>query len=375
MNKKIWFDPEGDLDVFFSNMDAAVTAGARSLFLLSCDANDFPLDAVNLKLGGLQVPVFGGIFPQIIHGYSNAVRGTLVCALDVTVEVHHVECLSDPETDIAARISGFDAALQAMPTIMVLLDSVASRITPVLDATYDALGMNRHYLGGGAGSLNFIQKPCLFSNAGVLADAAQLVGMPMNCGVEVGHGWQVLSGPFLVTRSEGATIHELDYRPAFEVYREEVEKVSAQRFDQFPFFEIANRHPFGLKKWEGDIIVRETIVRQANSLVCVGEIADGALLYILTGDADELIRTVGKVSGNLHIDGGFVVAFDCIGRSLFLGDRYPEEVAAMSNALPGNVPLFGVLTIGEIAGRDEGCLEFYNKTIVMGALAGGKAPR
>jgi len=81
------------------------------------------------------------------------------------------------------------------------------------------------------------------------------------------------------------------------------------------------------------------------------------------------------VSGSLHIDGGFVVAFDCIGRSMFLGDRYPEEVAAMSKELPDNVPLFGVLTIGEIAGRDEGCLEFYNKTIVMGALAGGKAPR
>ena len=189
MNKKIWFDPEGDLDVFFSNIDAAVAAGARSLFLLSCDANNFSVDAINLKLNGLQVPVFGGIFPQIIHARSNAARGTLVCALDVAVEVHHVEHISDPETDIALQIAGFDAALQAMPTIMVLVDSVASRITPMLDAVYDALGMNRHFLGGGAGSLDFIQKPCLFSNAGVLTDSAQLVGMPMNGGVEVGHGW------------------------------------------------------------------------------------------------------------------------------------------------------------------------------------------
>jgi hypothetical protein len=47
----------------------------------------------------------------------------------------------------------------------------------------------------------------------------------------------------------------------------------------------------------------------------------------------------------------------------------------MSGELPDNVPLFGVLTIGEIAGRDAGCLEFYNKTVVMGAFAGGKAPR
>lgn len=375
MNKKIWFEPEGELDRFFSNMDAAVAAGARSLFLLSCEANHFPVGELNRKLGGLPVPVFGGIFPQIIHARRNVVRGTLVCALDAAVEVHHVERISDPQTDIAAQISGFDTALQAMPTIMVLVDGVAKRITTVLDAIYDALGMNRHYLGGGAGSLNFIQKPCLFSNAGVLADAAQLVGMPMRSGVEVGHGWQVLSGPFLVTCSEGATIHELDYRPAFEVYREEVEKISGARFEQRPFFEIANRHPFGHKKWEGDIIVREAMVRQGDSLVCAGELADGALLYVLAGDADELIRTVGDVARRLQVDGGVVLAFDCIGRSLFLGDRYPEEIAAMTDALPENIPLFGALTVGEIAGRDEGCLEFYNKTIVLGALADGKAPR
>jgi hypothetical protein len=371
VNTKIWFDPEGDLDKFFSNIDAAVAAGARSLFLLSCDANNFSVDAINHKLNGLRVPVFGGIFPQIIHARQNAVRGTLVCALDVAVEVHHVEQISDPETDIASQIAGFDGALQSMPTVMVLVDGVASRITALLDATYDALGMNRHYLGGGAGSVNFIQKPCLFSNAGVLTDSAQLVGLPMSGGVEVGHGWQVLSGPFLVTRCAGTTIHELDYRPAFEVYREEVEKISAQRFDQHPFLEIANHHPFGLKKWEGDIIVREAVVRQGDSLVCVGEIPDGALLYVLTGDADELIRAVGSVSGRLNVDDGFVVVFDCIGRSLFLGDRYSEEVAAIAKALPDNMPLFGVLTLGEIAGRDEGCLELYNMTVVMGALAGG----
>lgn len=375
MNTKIWFEPTGDLALFFGNIDAAVAAGARSLFLLSCDANDFPLEALNRKLSSLPIPVFGGIFSQIIQERSNVARGTLVCALDVTAQVFHVERISDPATDLAAQIAGFDAALQAMPTILVLVDSVARRITSVLDATYDALGMNRHYLGGGAGALGLVQKPCLFGNAGVLADAAQLVGLPLRSAVEVGHGWRVLSGPFLVTRCEEATIHELDYRPAYEVYREAVEKISAHYFEQKSFPEIANHHPFGLKKWQGDIIVREAIARQENSLVCAGEIADGALLYVLTGNADELIQTVGDVAGRLHFEGGFVLAFDCIGRVSFLGERYAQEVAAMADALPDHVPLFGALTVGEIASRDEGCLEFYNKTIVMGALADGTASR
>ncbi len=375
MNKKIWFDPEGDLDAFFRNMDAAVAAGARSLFLLSCVANDFPVDTVNRKLAGIPIPVFGGIFPQLIHARIATKRGTLVCALDEVVTVHHVEHISDPETDMAAQIARFESALQDMPTIMVLVDGVAQRIGAALDATYDALGVNRHYLGGGAGSIEYIQKPCLYSNAGLREDALQLAGLPLQSRVEVGHGWQVLSGPFLATSSEHSTIHELDYRPAFEVYREEIERLSGQRFDQHPFLEIANNYPFGLKKWEGEIIVREAVIRQGNSLACVGEIPDGALLYILTGDVDELIRTVGDVSARLHPDGGFVVAFGCIGREMLMGERYPEEVAAMSRELPDDMTLFGVLTLGEIAGRDEGCLDFYNMTVVMGALAGGKAPR
>lgn len=375
MNKKIWFDPDGDPDRFFSNMDAAVASGARSLFLLSCVANDFPVDAVNRKLGGLTIPVFGGIFPQIIHARSAHQRGTLVCALDDVVTVRHVEHISDPQTDLAMQIARFEADLHEMPTIMVLVDGVAKRIGAVLDATYDALGVNRHYLGGGAGSIEYIPKPCLYSNAGMRVDCLQLVGMPMQSRVEVGHGWKVLSGPFLATRSEHSTVHELDYRPAFEVYREEVEKISGQRFDQRPFLDIANSYPFGLKKWEGEIIVREAVIREDNSLICVGEIPDGALLYILTGDADELIRTAGGVSARLEADGGFAVAFDCIGRSMLLGERYAEEVSAMSAELPADMTLFGVLTLGEIAGRDEGCLDFYNMTVVMGALAGGQASR
>lgn len=375
MNTNIWFDAEGDLDKFFSNMDAAISAGARSLLLLSCTANDFPVDALDRKLRSLPLQVFGGIFPKIIHHRVHVSRGTLVYALDVPVEVRHVERISEPDTNIAAQIAVFERAMQPMPTIMMLVDCVAKRISDVLDATYDALGMDRHFLGGGAGTLEFVQMPCLFSNAGMLMDAAQLVGIPMVGRVEVGHGWQPLSGPFLVTRCEGATIHELDYRPAFEVYREAVERICGKPFDQDAFFETASLHPFGIKKWEGEIIVREAIVKQGSSLMCAGEIPDGALLYILTGDADELIHTAGVVAGRLHVENERVLIFDCISRTLFLGDRYPEELAAVSRALPAHLPLIGALTLGEIANRDEGCLELFNKTLVIGALSDGQAAR
>ena len=60
--------------------------------------------------------------------------------------------------------------------------------------------------------------------------------------------------------------------------------------------------------------------------------------------------------------------FDCISRTLFLQDRFHEEVDNIRNALPPGVPLAGCLSLGEIADAGNTCLEFFNKTIVLGVL-------
>ena len=65
----------------------------------------------------------------------------------------------------------------------------------------------------------------------------------------------------------------------------------------------------------------------------------------------------------------FVV--DCITRPSALGDRFSEELHAISDQLsigsPEQEP-FGILSLGEISSYGDGLLEFFNRTIVVGTF-------
>ncbi len=64
-----------------------VAAGAQSLLVLACDANGFTPAQVDAHLQALPMPVFGGIFPEIIAAGRKLERGSIVCGLPVAATV------------------------------------------------------------------------------------------------------------------------------------------------------------------------------------------------------------------------------------------------------------------------------------------------
>jgi hypothetical protein len=248
----------------------------------------------------------------------------------------------------------------------VLVDGLSSRIGALLDGVYDNLGSDPVYFGGGAGSLSFQSKPCLFSNQGMLADHAQLTVLPWQFGLGVEHGWEKFAGPFVVTNSTRNVIHSLDFRPAFEVYREYVEADSGRRFTDDNFFDIAKAYPFGLEKPDGSILVRDPISRTDNDLNCVGEVPANSVVHLLKGQTANLIRAAAAGAAAVPKGAGPAILADCISRVLFLENDFLEELDAVRQSM-GDRPLFGMLTLGEIANGGDYCLEFYNKTFVLAA--------
>ena len=71
----------------------------KGLMVLACDANDWNAEVLNPICQALGKPVFGGIFPQIIHGRKNYEKGFLVVGLPVAPDIVTVQGLSDPEAD------------------------------------------------------------------------------------------------------------------------------------------------------------------------------------------------------------------------------------------------------------------------------------
>lgn len=338
--------------------------GARTVLLLAADGNAVCPDDFDSWLRELSVTIAGGVFPQLIYGGRNHEQGYLVLGLAAACPVKAIGGLSTADADFADEIERTGAT--AGSSTLVLLDGLASQIGAFLDGVYDVFGGAPTYFGGGAGSLSFEHRPCLFSNAGMLMDHALLVSLPGRVTVGVEHGWQKFAGPFAVTGAERNRVLAIDYRPASALYRELVEQDSGRRFDGQNFFDIAKGYPLGMEKPGGALVVRDPISSDGDALVCVGEVPANSVIYLLKGEAARLVSAA--AASARRIPSGTSPAFlvDCISRVLFLQERFGEELAAVK-AEVGERPVFGVLTLGEVANGGDYCLEFYNKTLVLAA--------
>ncbi|MEZ4416913.1 MAG: FIST C-terminal domain-containing protein [Gemmatimonadota bacterium] len=349
----------------------ALDRGAQSLLLLSCDENGLEAAAIDPTLRSLEVPVFGGCFPTLLHGRSYLDRGFVVAGLSEPVEVAVYSEVSSLDP-LGGMPILFPPALAESRGFVVLVDGLSSTIDHLVGEVYDQVGPDRAVLGGGAGSLSFQQRPCLFTNSGLVQDALQVVGFRRPFQTSVRHGWEKLAGPFLVTESDGNVIHSLNYRPAFELYSEVVQPYSTARFEDTDFFEIAKTFPFGLEKLDEALLVRDPIIAEDGKLVCVGHVPENAMIYVLRGDPAALKRAAGEAaraacpSGDCSRD---VLVFDCISRKLFLDGGFAEELGAIREPFSGEANLVGALSLGEIANSEGGSVQFHNKTCVVGAYS------
>lgn len=349
--------------------------GVGSLLILAADANGFTPAQVDPILTALPIPVFGGIFPEILHGTEHLGTGTLVMGLAGKTCVEVIPGLSDDAADYEQIIDDKLSGCPKCSTMVVLVDGFAKRIGALVESLFAVFGLELNYIGGGAGSLSSLgvgQKPCLLTNQGLLLDCAVLALSGIHSGVGVNHGWRELRGPYQVTRSRGNVIEELDSTPALDVYRKVVEARAGRPLTAEGFFELAKGFPFGISKLGEEKVVRDPISMTADgALVCVGEVPQGCFVHILEGDVDTLVAAARKALelGKAAYDGlgppQATLFIDCISRSLALGEHFGRELEAVASS---SVPLVGALTLGEIANSGKDYLEFYNKTSVVGVL-------
>lgn len=370
----IQLDTEGSVSGVEAILDDAshhADAG-YGILLLACDANEFTPENMDPVLRRSTLPLLGGTFPGVIHQGEVLSRGTIAVTVPMTSGSHFVPGLD-------ARDSRFDEVIEQtigdLPvgnTMLVFVDGLARQIGAFLDGLFNVFGLDLNYVGGGAGSLSMLHKPCLFTNGGLRSDGAVFAFLPCSGGVGVCHGWKELSGPYQVTEAENNIVKTLDWRPAFDVYAEALAPYYNCPLRENNFFECAKAYPFGISRLGIEQIVRDPLCVGPNgSLVCAGEVPEGAFVHLLQGDQRSLISAAGVAlerarnafpswkRDDLHL------FMDCVSRVLFLGDRFPEELGAVSS---DNVPFVGACTIGEIANCGADFLEFYNKTSVVAIL-------
>lgn len=362
-------------DDVISAIEGLSPKASEALLIFIGEASTLNINSLIAQLRKTEYAFFGAIFPSVISAETHSDSGVVLTTLPTLTPPYLIRNLNQ-SVELPEFETELEASEEAQLTALVWIDGLTNQISNFLSELYNTLGNSVRYLGGGAGSLSLRQQPCVFSREGCFQDAAIIIFSPLESQLGVRHGWQRLEGPFPATKTNNNTIAELNWQNAFDVYKEVVEVDSGQSLTQENFFDIAKAYPFGIFKEDQEDIVRDPIlVNDSGGLVCVGEVPENALLYILKGNKSSLITSAHQAA--IEATQGIqdklqhFLIVDCISRVLFLGDQFPEELTAFRKQLldPNDeIVAEGVLTLGEISSYGEGFLEFFNKTIVIGAL-------
>ncbi|EMA10046.1 FIST signal transduction protein [Haloarcula marismortui] len=320
-------------------------------------------------LQNLNLPVFGGIFPELIYRGDRKETGAIICGLKTKPKVTTVSGLSDSTQKYSSSLNP-DLPIDGYKTGFVFVDAYSTRIEQFIESLFRTYSVELNYIGGGAGTLEMEQEPCLFTNDGVVEDSAVVAAVEPPIEIGVKHGWQDISGPFRVTDSSGSTIHSLDGEPAFSVYKRTVDKYASTQLTEENFFRVAKAYPFGIARMDGEKIIRDPFeMTDDGGLSCFGDVSEGEFVHILEGHPESLIQAAKQAKDATVADKAdleSLLFFDCISRVLYLEEKFKYELAAVKTE---DTPSVGALTIGEIANDGAGHLDYYNKTAVVGAAS------
>jgi hypothetical protein len=349
----------------------------QSVILLATSGNSWDMSEFSDWLKRCTTPVAGGFFPGVIAAQDKYQYNTMVVLCSTKpLRKCLVNGLSKGESFIDTQLSQYIGAREEGKPYLVLIDGLSQNIERFTDVFYRTMGESTATIGGGAGSLDFVQKPCLFTENGIVEDAALIVELPLPLSVGIQHGWEICAGPHLVTDSSGVAVNQLNYTDALEIYQNEILAHSGINLTDHDFFDVAKQFPLGIEKLDAEPLVRDPIQADGNTLICVGEVPQNAMIYLLQGDTHKLAQAASLAASNAveahqaqhKTDLSACFTIDCISRVLFMDQDFTQELKGINSALPEALPHVGILSLGEIGNVDSGPIEWLNKTTVVGVL-------
>ncbi len=324
------------------------------------------------------IPLRGGVFPALIDQDRFLDHGCVLLRLD-----------SMPFAEIYAPLQPFDQTAERLidgladdvahtirrpreSTLFLVFDAMVARIASILDKLYLTLADRVHYMGVNAGSETFRPLPCLFDNERVMQDGVLALLLPSYPGAVVEHCYHAPKRLVSATATSGNRIITIDWRPAFDVYREAAREEYGIEIDRDNFYRIAVHFPFGILRANGEIVVRIPVALEADgSIFCVGEVPLDAPLTLMRAPEVDSRQTVEKLAQGLNamygtLSGAGLLTFYCAGRRLHLGDGARSELAELYTHTR-SARQAGALSLGEIGHSMQwGYPFFHNGALVCG---------
>lgn len=343
------------------------------VFALLPEAERAQVPLLQAVCGEEGVALAGAIFPSLVEGGQFRTQGLWLLRFDTMPCFAVVDGLKEPGVDAATKIeaavkpclvAGHDA------TLFMVFDSMIPNISTILDGLYLRLADRVQYAGVNAGSETFQPMPCLFDGTRLIGDGVLLLVLEKHRRAVLEHGYKAPEQLISATSTEGNRIISIDWRPAFEVYREVILAQFGVEVTADNFYRYASHFSFGIVRADNEILVRIPVALQEDgSVFCVGEVPANSMLTLLQAPEIDSTATVealvAGMSGVGHpLTGRDMVLFYCAGRRLYLGDRANDELAEVAR-LTGAGNIAGALSLGEIgSSRGGGYPLFHNAALV-----------
>jgi hypothetical protein len=318
------------------------------------------------------LPLYGAVFPAtIVDAGFDTGRAWLLPLPTAARATLFADLTGDPAA-AAARLAeavAFDPPATpagTQPTLLLVFDAQLPRIESVLEALYARLGERFRYVGVNAGSETFQPMDCLFDAQRTASGGALALVLCCDRPIAIEHGYQPSRTNLLATASEGNRIITIDWRPAFDVYRELTRRHFSVELTPENFYQHAVHFPFGILRATGEVLVRIPVQLGGDgSMACVGEVPPNSILVVLEAPSRAAANAVPQVRQKLgpSAAGALLATFYCAGRRMHFGDAAADELAELQR-ITGAGRLAGALSLGELGSDDSSYPLFHNAAIV-----------
>ena len=358
-------DPRG-WETFLKNLCKDKPSG---VLLLMAEETPFNYEKIQPLLKELKTEICGCVFPEVIFDGLRYKQGVVGCAFKAPVMLEVIKNLSKFDGKFSKNIISKNTE-----SLLIFNDGWANNISLLIETLYEISEKEISYIGAGTGSMTDMNRKSLFTCDDYFSNGAIIAALDGFMSIGVGHGLQPIFEPFIATDVNKRILKTINWEPALEFFKNVIEKDSGIKLTKENFRELADSYTFGMLKYNNEIIPRCTIdMADEDSILLGSEVPVNSMMTLMKGDPDKFIEAAGLAfekakTGYENKTKKFpenALIIECITRTLFLGDRFEDEIKHISKKAE-DVLLFGILSLGEIASTGDKFIELYNKTLVVG---------
>ena len=277
----------------------------------------------------------------------------------------------DLSRDPARAVADALATVGERPRLCWTVFAPTTNATTVVRLLQQGVGKSCPVVGGLTGDHREYSRLVEFCGTEVLRDSLPVMYLEgdllVGCGV--GTGWFPIGEPKVVTRAEDHWVHEIDGRPALQIFQDYWGAIPASdSLGEYPLAVFPNGA-------EGDYHLRAVLDadRSTGSLRVAGEVKQGAVIRltevvqdgILAGSWTSASNAIAAYPGK---DPQIAFVFSCAARKWVLGTKAETEIEHLRAAFAGAgiaPAVAGGYCFGEIAPvRPDAPSEFHNETCV-----------